>query len=260
MKLNGERFVKHSNMSWDLFLQHTGRYLFTKPFVSGKTVLDAACGSGFGSKILSGRAKKVIGIDRCPETIRYCNSTYQDKNLAFIQMDCRYLAFPPSSFDIVVSFETLEHLKESKIFLQELNRVLKVDGMLIISTPNKENFELYTKGNKNPFHYQEFTKNEFEEMINVNFKLEQILGQRFFAKKDLALLSEYTEKKIEYGNDHFLRRLVRVGLRRLLNKEARSTHFLYWEVWANKCKVGDVIPSRAVYLIAIAHKLENTCE
>jgi len=254
MKLNGERFVKHSNMSWDLFLQHMGRYLFTKPFVSGKTVLDAACGSGFGSKILSGEAKKVIGIDRCPETIRYCNSIYQTNNLAFFQMDCRYLAFPPSSFDIAVSFETLEHLKEPKVFLQELNRVLKVNGMLIISTPNKENFALYTKGKKNPFHYEEFTKNEFEEMISLNFKLEGMLGQRFFAKKDLTLLSEYTEKKIDYGNDHFFRRLVRVGLRRLLNKETRSTHLLRWEVWANKCKVGDAAPNQSVYLIALARK------
>jgi SAM-dependent methyltransferase len=257
MKLNGERFVKHLNMSWDLFLQHMGRYLFAKSFVSGRVVLDAACGSGYGSKILSENAKKVIGIDTCNETIRYCYSRYQDKNLSFCQMDCKYLAFPSSCFDIVISFETLEHLKDPYIFSQELKRVLKDNGILIISTPNKENFSIYTKGRKNPYHFKEFTESEFVEIINNDFQLESVLGQRYFAEKDVSLLAEYTDRQIPYGNDNLGRRIVRVGLRTLLPQKARANKFLPMEIWANKCRVGDAVPSKAVYMIAIARKSEN---
>jgi SAM-dependent methyltransferase len=257
MKLNGERFVEHLNMSWDLFLQHMGRYLFAKSFVSGKTVLDAACGSGYGSKILSENAKKVIGIDKCRETISYCNSRYKDKNLFYSQMDCKCLAFPASSFDIVISFETFEHLQDPLIFSQELKRVLKDNGIILISTPNKENFSIYTKGKKNPFHFKEFTESEFVEIINNDFKLESVLGQRYFAKKDVSLLAKFTDRQVPYKNDNLGRRMIRVGLRTLLSKKARANKFLPWEIWANKCKVGDAVPSKAVFIIAIARKLKN---
>jgi 2-polyprenyl-3-methyl-5-hydroxy-6-metoxy-1,4-benzoquinol methylase len=257
MKFTGERLISASSSSWDLYLQHIGRYLFAKSLVSGKTVLDVACGSGYGSQILSQTAKRVIGVDICGETVKYCRSRYKSENLAFLQMDCCHLAFPSSSFDTVVSFETLEHLENHDRFIIELKRILKDDGLLIISTPNKEYFSLYTKGKKNPYHFKEFTRKEFEEMIGDSFILEKMLGQRFFAKKDVSLLSEFAKKKIDFGNDHFLRRIVRVGLRRLLYEKARSTHFLPWEVWANKCKVGDAAPHQSIYLIALARK--NAC-
>jgi len=254
MNFTGERLIDASSSSWDLYLQHIGRYLFAKPLVSGKTVLDVACGSGYGCQLLSHTAQRVIGVDNCKETIKYCRSRYQGENLTFFQMDCSHLAFPSSSFDTVVSFETLEHLENHDRFLLEIKRILKDDGMLIISTPNKEYFTLYTKGKKNPFHYKEFTRKEFEKRIRDSFYLEQMLGQRFFSKTDVPLLSEFAERKINYGNDHFFRRMVRVGLRSLLNEKARSTHFLPYEVWANKCKVGDAAPHQSVYLIALARK------
>lgn len=254
MNFTGERLINASSSSWDLYLQHIGRYLFAKSLISRKTVLDVACGTGYGSRILAQTARRVIGVDRCGETIKYCRSRHQADNLEFFQMDCSHLAFPASSFDVLVSFETLEHLKDPERFIMESNRVLKDDGLLIISTPNKEYFSLYTKGKNNPFHYKEFTRKEFKEIISDNFIFEQMLGQRFFAKNDVPLLSEFTENIIDYGNDHFLRRMVRVGLRNLLNKKFRSIHFLTWEVWANKCKVGDAAPHQSVYLIALARK------
>ncbi|MFQ5687126.1 MAG: class I SAM-dependent methyltransferase [Candidatus Scalindua sp.] len=254
MENNGERFIDNQKTSWDLFLQHVGRYLFASSYVCGKTVLDAACGSGFGSNMISQKAKKVVGIDNSWDAIRYCRERYKKPNLSFLQMDCNRLALPGPTFDAVVSFETLEHIQGADVFLQELSRVLKKDGMIIMSAPNRENFSLYTKGIINPFHVKEFNEDEFTKLIGKHFELKKILGQKFFAKKDIPLLTEYTTKQIPYGSDSIVRRLIRIGLRTVFSEDTRTNYFLSWEVWANKCKVGGIIPSKAVYLIGIGRK------
>ncbi|MEK6715532.1 MAG: class I SAM-dependent methyltransferase [Candidatus Omnitrophota bacterium] len=223
--------------------------------MSGKVVLDAACGSGFGSEILSQKAKKVVGVDISWEAIQHCKAYYKKPNLSFIQMDCNSLTFHPSNFDIVISFETLEHIQNAELFLEELKRALRKGGLLIISTPNRENFSIYTRGIKNPYHFREFTVDEFRKLIGNYFKLEHLLGQKYFAKKDIPLLAEYTTKEIPYGSDNVVRRLIRVGLRAFLPAGTRSDRLLDWEVWSNKCKVGDVIPQRAVYLVGICRKV-----
>lgn len=255
MQSNGERLICNQNMSWELFLQHVGRYLFASPYVSGKIVLDAACGSGFGLEILSRKATKAVGIDNSWETIQYCKSRHKKTNLYFVQMDCNSLAFPASYFDIIISFETLEHLQDTDLFLQELGRILKKGGLLIMSTPNRENFSLYSKRIKNPFHVKEFSADEFVKLIGKYFELEHLLGQKYFAKKDVPLLTRYSNKQVPYGSDSIMRRLVRIGLRTLLSKEARSNFCLGLEVWANKCRVGDIMPSKAVYLVGIGRKM-----
>lgn len=260
MQPNGERFVDNQRMGRELFLQHMGRYLFASPYVSGKIVLDAACGSGFGSEILSQKAKKVVGVDISWEAIQYCKTHYKKPNLSFIQMNCNSLAFSASTFDIIVSFETLEHIQNVEVFLPELRRVLKKGGLLIMSTPNRENFSIYTRGIKNPFHCKEFTVDEFVKLVGNYLKLEDLLGQKYFAKKDVPLLAEYTTKQIPYGSDNVVRRLVRVGLRTFLSAETQSNRLLHWEVWANKCEVGNVIPQKAVYLVGIGRKIgDESC-
>jgi len=254
MDNDGERFIDDQSMGRELYLKHMGRYLFSKTYFCGKTIIDSSCGSGFGSNMLSQKAKKVVGIDNSWDAIRYCRERYKKPNLSFLQMDCKRLSLPDSTFDAVVSFETLEHLQGADVFLQELSRVLKKDGMIIMSTPNRENFSLYTKGIKNPFHFKEFSEDEFTKLIGKHFELKEMLGQKFFAKKDIPLLAEYTTKQIPYGSDSIVRRLVRVGLRTFFSAETRSNHFLGCEVWANKCKVSGIIPSKAVYLICIGRK------
>jgi 2-polyprenyl-3-methyl-5-hydroxy-6-metoxy-1,4-benzoquinol methylase len=254
MEDNGERFIDNQKTSRDLFLQHVGRYLFASSYVCEKTVLDAACGSGFGSNMLYQKAKKVVGIDNSWDAIRYCRERYMMPNLSFLQMDCNRLALPDSTFDAVVSFETLEHLHGADVFLQELSRVLKKGGIIITSTPNRENFSLYTKGIKNPFHVKEFNEDEFAKLIGKHFELKEMLGQKFFARKDIPLLTEYTTKQIPYGSDSIVRRLVRIGLRTSFSAETRANRLLSWEVWANKCNVSGIIPSKAVYLVCVGQK------
>lgn len=254
IQFTGERFIENQNMGRELFLQHIGRYLFASSYVCGKTVLDAACGSGYGTAILAQRAYRVVGIDISKEAVAYCKQYYQSDNTQFVNMDCTNLAFPKESFDLIVSFETLEHVKKVERFVQELHRVLKPDGQLIISTPNRDIYALYNKNRKNEYHTREFDENGFQELIEPHFEIKKIFGQRYFSKKDIPLLIPYTSSQIPTGPDGILRRLVRVGMRTFLPDGLLRSKLLSCEIWANKCRVGDIVPSKAVYMIATLRK------
>lgn len=95
-------------------------------------VLDAGCGDGFLTNLFCVNNNQVIGLD-------LEDKTPKDKKLfKFMKADARKMPFPDSSFDIVVSFDVIEHIEEDTIFLAECRRVLKRDGKLILGTPNKE--------------------------------------------------------------------------------------------------------------------------
>ena len=103
----------------------------------------------------------------------------------------------------------------------------------------------------------EFSIAEFAELITKYFKLEKLLGQKYFAKKDLPLLASYSDGQICYGPDGVIRRLIRYFLRTLFSWLRYFHLFLSLEVWANKCKVGGIIPQKAVYLIGICRKSDS---
>ena len=147
-----ERVSPNDERTKFLFQEHSIRYLFASQFTSSKTVLDAACGSGYGSAILSeSGAQKEVGIDHSLEAIEYCEKNFKKANLEFKKQNCEKITLD-TMFDVVISFETIEHLKNQDNFLTEIKRVLKDDGLFIVSTPNTDN---YPSGN--PFHNKEFT-------------------------------------------------------------------------------------------------------
>lgn len=122
-----------------MYVHHSKRYDFASKFCEGMVVLDIACGSGYGSKIISKSAKLVVGADYDSDNIRFSKTFYCSKNSEFLTADARYLPFDDSSFDVVVSFETAEHLPKSdiSIYIEEIKRVLRKVGIFIISTTNK---------------------------------------------------------------------------------------------------------------------------
>lgn len=155
-------------------LQHIERYEFSKSFCKNKKVLDAACGTGYGSVIISKVSKEVTGIDISEKTILENKTKFnQIKNLSFVKMSVTTLDFPDNYFDVITSFETIEHIKEKDInlMLKEFSRVLKKDGLLIISTPDVRNYSLDNFIKSNGFHLIEFDLKQFEKIINLNFKI-----------------------------------------------------------------------------------------
>lgn len=154
---------------------HMKRYGFAKSFCTDKIVLDTACGVGYGSYYLSEVAKEVIGIDISENAVTYAKEHYRRENIQFRLMDAQRLEFPDKYFDVVCSFELLEHLKDPERYLTEVKRVLKKGGICIISTPRAKK-TIYSP--KNPYHKQEFSQRDFGNLLKKYFNQADIFGQR----------------------------------------------------------------------------------
>lgn len=163
-------------------MDHISRYRFAAGYVKNKKVLDIACGSGYGSKILKEHgAIYLTGIDISQETIDYAKGKYTDDGLNFIPGNILHIGFPDNSFDIVVSFETIEHIKDYRKALSEIRRVLKENGLLIISSPNRRLTSPKKSINEPPdneHHYVEFSKEEFASLLSEHLKIIRFYGQR----------------------------------------------------------------------------------
>lgn len=154
---------------------HLKRYDFAKQFCEGKSILDAACGVGYGSHYLGEVSKEVIGVDISEEAIAYAKEHYQRGNVSFKVMDVQQLEFPEDKFDVVCSFETIEHIDNPKDFLIRVKRVLKEDGVLLVSTPYVRRT---TENLKNPYHTTEFCRADFEKLLKGFFHKVEIYGER----------------------------------------------------------------------------------
>ena len=143
------------------------------------TVLDIACGTGFGTDIIAGKIRgRVIGGDIAEEAINECCSHWQKSNLGFSVLDGTKLNFADGYFDKIVSFETIEHTGQYREMVAEFARVLKPGGQLILSTPNRE--VASPDGIiVNPFHVQEFTVEELKQILQASFSYVQLSGQRY---------------------------------------------------------------------------------
>lgn len=175
MKFTGERFIPSE--SGEIRQEHVHRYGWVRAFVQGKRVLDVACGEGYGSAMLAEVADTVVGVDVSPEVIVHANQRYKRRNLRFVHGDAAALDLPDRGFDIVVSFETIEHLTAQQAMLDGIKRVLSPGGMLIISSPNKK---VYTDlaGHHNEFHVKELYFEELDELLRARFENVVYFGQR----------------------------------------------------------------------------------
>lgn len=173
MIFTGERVILGQGDA-DLLNEHVARYRFAQRFSQGQIVLDAACGSGYGSALLAENAGAVFGVDISQEAVDYARSHFAAPNLRFSVSDCMALPFAAAQFDLVVAFEIIEHLQHAEEFLQELDRVLKPSGLLLLSTPNRL-YYTEERGEVNPFHQREFSFPEFEELLRPLFAHRSIL-------------------------------------------------------------------------------------
>ena len=147
---------------------HLNRYAMAKPFCKGATVLDAACGEGYGSYLMkSWGAKNVEGIDISSDAIAFAKNQFKSEGLQYSLHTVEILPFEDNYFDLVVSLETMEHLENPELFLKEIKRVVKPDGVVILSCPN-DNYYFEKDKIKNPFHKQAYTFFEFHPNDTVN--------------------------------------------------------------------------------------------
>lgn len=145
---------------------------------SDDVVLDAACGTGYGTSILSERAKLVIGVDIESHLIKKCEKKFGHlPNVRFLKGDILKLDLPLENFDKIVSLHTMEHIKDDKAFLKTLRKLLKVNGTLILEVP------IFTKSiyknikiPLNPFHVIEYEARNLKELCSEYFEIEKAFG------------------------------------------------------------------------------------
>lgn len=176
-RFGGERLDSKSALAKNNLLEHIIRY----DFVTGNTdyvALDIGCGSGHGSSALATKFKTVHGVDISEEAITYAQKHWQEPNIHFSIGDSLNIPFPDNTFDVVVAFEVFEHLTDWRKFLTEIKRVLKPNGKVYLSTPNKTLYSPGTKKPINPHHIFEMTISEFREALNGYFLIDHLYGQR----------------------------------------------------------------------------------
>jgi O-antigen biosynthesis protein len=175
MQFTGERFMPTEQGR--IRLEHYHRYAVVQDIVRNKDVLDIACGEGYGSSFMANIAGTVTGVDISHEAVQHATGTYKKANLVFRQGSAIDLDFADASFDVVVSFETIEHLVEQEQMLAEIRRVLRPDGLLVISSPNRP---IYSEesGEHNDFHVKELDFNEFDILLRGQFSVIRYFGQR----------------------------------------------------------------------------------
>ncbi len=166
----GEHDPQPDDAWWGI---HAARYRFATEHVAGHRVLDMACGTGYGMRILSSSARTVIGADIDLPAARSARDAGP-----VVVADASALPFRTSGFDVVTTFETLEHLEQREAFLAELARVLVPGGALVLSTPNAWYTRPIDGHPRNPYHVFEYTPDELHAEVAKHFDEIRMLGQQ----------------------------------------------------------------------------------
>jgi len=180
----GERYVPQ--VQGTVALEHLHRYAYAAQFVKDKTVLDMACGEGYGSEMMGRAASHVYGVDIDKLSVEHATERYAGaSNLSFAEGSCESIPLGDKTVDIVVSFETIEHTSEHDLFIREIKRVLKPEGFVIISSPEKAAYAVANeKGNC--YHVKELTHDEFSQLLKANFSKVATLGQQILRGSFIA--------------------------------------------------------------------------
>jgi 2-polyprenyl-3-methyl-5-hydroxy-6-metoxy-1,4-benzoquinol methylase len=221
-----ERVVPGTS-SWDLYgAEHLQRYEFFKHLYSNNIVIDAACGSGYGTHLIRQYdARQAIGIDISEEAVSYAKTHYSAEGLSYRVLECENISALQTEADVVVSFETIEHLKEPERFIREVSTVLKKDGVFICSTPNKQ--RLSGEGNINPFHHSELEWDEFRRIFEKYFRVESCYHQtetiEYLRYQEVRHLLHQQDAK----NNSFIFNRLELALRKILGRDFKPIPYIH---------------------------------
>lgn len=152
---------------------HLDRYKFAAQYVKDKVVLDCASGTGYGcSLFLNSGAHKVTGVDIDQGAIEYSNRKHHlGEKGDYICGSANDLPLEDECVDVLSSMETLEHLEDEEGLISEFARVLKPEGLLIMSTPNEWPLAIA------PYHVREYDYNSFCKCVEPHFEVVSIYNQ-----------------------------------------------------------------------------------
>jgi glycosyltransferase involved in cell wall biosynthesis/SAM-dependent methyltransferase len=175
LEWTGERYLPE--IPGNIRLEHVHRYLLATELAAGQRVLDIACGEGYGSELLARTAAHVVGVDIVPDVVVHASRRYRRNNLVFVVGSAAAIPMADHSVDLVVSFETLEHLEQHDEMMRDIKRILRPGGVVVISSPDRRQYSDLPDYH-NPFHARELYREEFEQLLKSHFQQAALVGQR----------------------------------------------------------------------------------
>jgi glycosyltransferase involved in cell wall biosynthesis len=216
----GERFLPWIEGA-QVYYEHLHRYALAAHLVRGKKVLDLASGEGYGANMLAREAQEVTGVEIDKPTVQHARRRYTRGNLEFIEGSILDVPIKgQKKFDVIICFEALEYVAEHDKLLSEVKRLLKEDGLFIVSTANRAAHR-DKADDRNPFHVKELDLDEFSSLLRRYFKHLRVFGQRVHAGSNM-----WDVRREESG--HYMEEVVKKGDMELYFAEPGSKEPLYF--------------------------------
>ncbi|MCC7360934.1 MAG: class I SAM-dependent methyltransferase [Anaerolineales bacterium] len=159
-----------------VYLKHQTMYAWTHRWTRGRQVLDLGCGEGYGSHNLAEVASSVVAADYSPAAARHVLATYGSPRLRGVCCDGERLLFAAESFDVVVSFEVIEHVPDVACYLRDVQRVLRSGGAFLVSSPNRLTRPQLLQRPWNPHHLREYTAEQYDQALRRVFPQVEVYG------------------------------------------------------------------------------------
>ncbi|MCA9396998.1 MAG: class I SAM-dependent methyltransferase [Candidatus Omnitrophica bacterium] len=229
--------IDPSQESAKMVAKHLSAYEFTSAYAQGKKALEIGHGDGYGSSRMAKIAAHVTAIDLFEQNVETANKRYSDANLSFLAMNATELEFADETFDLVFSFQVIEHIPRQQLgkYASEIKRVLKTGGVGCISTLNlKKNMKPGQDYDKSPHHDKEFTPDEYIEFFKGHFE-------------DVEMYGLYPSSKLA-----FFERLKKSGIFKMLPTVVNPVDKYYSAIsvsdfaWISKSNLDDCIDLMAV--------------
>lgn len=222
-----ERIVEEhrssSPQSYLVYLFHLVTYDYVRDMVQGREVLDFGCGSGYGTARIAKDCKRIIGIDISVDVVDYARSKFQADNLHFTAItpvEQQPLPFADQSFDVVLSFQVIEHVPDVGRYLSEIGRVLRPGGIFVVATPDRSSRLLPLQKPWNMFHLHEYSDAELKDALSACFA--RVMIKRMGGRPDVIAIETARTRRLRWVllplTLPFVPEAVRVGGLRLVRQ------------------------------------------
>jgi len=177
-----EEAYRKSDAAYVVYIFHLATYAYAATFAAEKRVLDLGCGSGYGTAMLARVAASITGVDVAADAIAHARSHYARDNLDFLAIEAhKPLPFTAASFDLVTSFQVIEHVSDVRAYLREIRRVLTPHGLFIAVTPDRSARLFRFQKPWNAWHLTEYDAGGLRSVLETEFRdvrIEKMSGPR----------------------------------------------------------------------------------